>query len=35
MYQLETKLIKLCKKGNEVAQMQVYDKYAQAMFTMF
>tara|TARA_R110002049_G_scaffold116712_1_gene269443 strand:- start:2752 stop:3300 length:549 start_codon:yes stop_codon:yes gene_type:complete len=34
MYQLETKLIKLCKKGNEVAQMQVYDKYAQAMFTI-
>lgn len=34
MHQLETKLIKLCKKGNEVAQMQVYDKYAQAMFTI-
>ncbi|WP_299103294.1 RNA polymerase sigma factor [uncultured Winogradskyella sp.] len=32
MHQTETKLIKLCKKGNEVAQMQVYDTYAQAMF---
>lgn len=34
MHQTETKLIKLCKKGNEVAQMQVYDMYAQAMFTI-
>jgi len=34
MHKLETKLIKLCKKRNEVAQMQVYDKYAQAMFTI-
>ncbi|WP_407557839.1 RNA polymerase sigma factor [Winogradskyella sp. 4-2091] len=32
MHQTETKLIKLCKKGIEVAQMQVYDTYAQAMF---
>jgi RNA polymerase sigma-70 factor (ECF subfamily) len=34
MHKLETKLIKLCKKGNEVAQMQIYDTYAQAMFTI-
>ncbi len=34
MHKLETKLIKLCKKGNEVAQMQVYDKYSQAMYTI-
>ncbi|NRR91913.1 RNA polymerase sigma factor [Winogradskyella undariae] len=30
----DTQLIKLCKKRNEVAQMQVYDTYAQAMFTI-
>ena len=30
----DTQLIKLCKKGNEVAQLQVYDTYAQAMFTI-
>ena len=34
MHNLETKLIKLCKKGNEVAEMQLYDTYAQAMFTI-
>ncbi|WP_405569263.1 RNA polymerase sigma factor [Winogradskyella sp. Asnod2-B02-A] len=34
MHKLETHLIKLCKKGNEVAQMQVYNKYSQAMFTI-
>lgn len=34
MHKLDTKLIQLCKKGNEVAQMQVYDKYAQSMFTI-
>lgn len=27
-------LIKACKKGNQVAQMQVYDNYAQAMYTI-
>lgn len=27
-------LIKACKKGNQMAQMQVYDNYAQAMFTI-
>ena len=27
-------LIKACKKGNQVAQMQIYDNYAQAMFTI-
>ncbi|QXP78118.1 MULTISPECIES: RNA polymerase sigma factor [Winogradskyella] len=30
----DTQLIKLCKKRNEAAQMQVYDTYAQAMFTI-
>ncbi|WP_225035478.1 RNA polymerase sigma factor [Winogradskyella sp. SM1960] len=34
MHQKETKLINRCKKGNEFAQMQVYDTYAQAMFTI-
>jgi len=34
MHKIETKLIELCKKGNQVAQMQVYDKYARAMFTV-
>lgn len=28
------KLINACKKGNQVAQMQIYDTYAQAMFTV-
>jgi len=28
------RLIQSCKKGNQVAQMQVYDTYAQAMFTV-
>ncbi|WP_299524350.1 sigma-70 family RNA polymerase sigma factor [Winogradskyella sp.] len=28
------KLIKACKKGNQVAQIQVYDQYAQAMFAV-
>ena len=27
-------LIKACKEGNRVAQMRVYDQYAQAMFTI-
>ena len=30
----DTQLIKLSKRGNEVAQMQLYDTYAQAMFTI-
>jgi len=34
MHKLDTKLIDLCKKGNQVAQIQVYDNYAQAMFTI-
>ncbi|WP_282043052.1 RNA polymerase sigma factor [Winogradskyella flava] len=28
------RLIQACRKGNQVAQIQVYDKYAQAMFTI-
>ena len=28
------RLIKACKKGNRIAQMQVYDNYAQAMYTI-
>ncbi|BAO76705.1 RNA polymerase sigma factor [Winogradskyella sp. PG-2] len=27
-------LIQSCKKGNQVAQMQIYDSYCQAMFTI-
>lgn len=27
-------LIESCKKGNQLAQMQIYDQYAQAMFTV-
>lgn len=34
MHNLDYTLIEACKKGNQVAQMQVYDKYAQAMFTI-
>ena len=34
MHQLEKKLVRLCKKGNQIAQMQVYDNYCQAMFTI-
>lgn len=34
MHQKEPNLIKLCKKQNQVAQMQVYDIYCQAMFTI-
>ena len=30
----DTQLIKLSKRGSEVAQMQLYDTYAQAMFTI-
>ncbi len=28
------RLIQACRKGNQVAQMQVYDNYAQAMYTI-
>ena len=34
MYKIENKLIKLCRKGNQKAQMQLYDNYCQAMFTI-
>ena len=34
MHNLDYKLIKACKKGNQVAQMQIYDTYCQAMFTI-
>lgn len=34
MHQEELHLIKLCKKGNQKAQMQIYDQYAQAMYTI-
>ena len=27
-------LITACKKGNEIAQMQIYDSYSKAMFTI-
>ena len=32
--QNQSRLIIACKKGNQVAQMQVYDNYCQAMFTI-
>ena len=32
--QNQIRLITACKKGNQVAQMQVYDNYCQAMFTI-
>lgn len=34
MLKTENKLIQACKKGNEMAQMQIYDKYCQGMFTI-
>lgn len=34
MYNAEQKLINACKKGNHLAQMQVYDDYCDAMFTV-
>jgi RNA polymerase sigma-70 factor (ECF subfamily) len=34
MHNRDNSLIEACKKGNEVAQMQIYDKYCQAMFTV-
>ncbi|RED42798.1 RNA polymerase sigma-70 factor (ECF subfamily) [Winogradskyella eximia] len=34
MQKLDHQLIELCKKGNQVAQMQVYDKYSRAMYTV-
>lgn len=32
--QNQIRLITACKKGNQVAQMQIYDSYCQAMFTI-
>jgi RNA polymerase sigma factor (sigma-70 family) len=32
-YQIDS-LIKACKKGNQIAQLQLYDNYSQAMFTI-
>jgi RNA polymerase sigma-70 factor (ECF subfamily) len=34
MHKLDNTLIELCKKGNQIAQMQVYDAYSAAMFTI-
>jgi RNA polymerase sigma-70 factor (ECF subfamily) len=34
MHQEEFHLIKLCKKGHQKAQMQLYDQYCAAMFTI-
>ena len=34
MQNQQDRLIKACKKGNRLAQMQLYDNYAQAMFTI-
>ena len=32
--QNQKSLITACKKGNRIAQMQIYDSYCQAMFTI-
>ncbi len=32
--QIDSLLIQACKKGNQVAQMQVYDNYCKVMFTI-
>lgn len=32
--QNQSRLIIACKKGNQVAQMQIYDNYCQVMFTI-
>ncbi len=34
MHNIDIKLIEACRKGNQIAQMQIYDKYCQAMFTI-
>lgn len=34
MSKIDNTLIELCKNGNQNAQMQVYDAYCQAMFTV-
>ena len=34
MHKLDNTLIELCKKGNQNAQLQVYDAYSAAMFTI-
>jgi len=34
MHKLDNTLIELCKKGNQNAQMQVYDAYSHAMFSI-
>lgn len=34
MHKIDNTLIEACKKGNQVAQMQIYDDYSLAMFTI-
>lgn len=34
MHKIDNKLLALCKKRNQNAQMQIYDSYSQAMFTV-
>lgn len=34
MHQIDPKILEGCKKGSQMAQMQVYDAYCQAMFTV-
>jgi len=34
MHHLDPKTLEGCKKGNQLAQLQVYDSYCQAMFTI-
>jgi RNA polymerase sigma-70 factor (ECF subfamily) len=34
MHQTDTTIIEACKKDNELAQIQIYDRYCQGMFTV-
>lgn len=34
MQKIDNKVIQACKKGNQLAQLQVYDAYCNAMFTI-
>jgi len=34
MHNIDNTLLEACRKGNKIAQMQIYDKYCKAMFTI-
>ena len=34
MHNIDNTLLEACRKGNQIAQMQIYDKYCKAMFTI-